>query len=148
MRPALLDDQDIQRLCCGNQQAIDFLVLWREYVHGIDDIVDGDLKNGDGIIRVFSQAAVLYSSPFYRQHCDRLQLIVLLITNAYSDSVRFEKRTEEWMRNCADVLRHAGAEMTRAVMLICGGYDHLRLHSAHLHSICRNEHTDASGKPI
>jgi len=146
MRPRVLSDLDAARICLGNQEAETFLALWGAYVHAIDDIVDGDTTSKESIIRAFAQAAVLYSSPFYRQHCDRLQLIVLLVTSTYADSVHWEGSKEEWKRQYSDVMRHAGAEMLRATLLICGGYDHLRQFSAELHAANYYQHHDDAGK--
>jgi len=51
-----MDMAAVQRACCGNQEAMDFLKHWSAYVHAIDDIIDGDLKGSEGIIATFAKA--------------------------------------------------------------------------------------------
>lgn len=146
--PTDLKDLELLRaLCCGNEDAVRFLLAWREYVHLIDDIVDGDASPVD-VIRVGAMANSLYSSPFYRRHTDQLYVTVQLLTVAYRDSVQWEKSTDAWRREIADVIRHSGADMVRAVALLCGGYAHLARYSLEIHTICYQEHHDAEGHPV
>jgi len=100
------------------------------------------------VIQVGAMANTLFSSPFYRTHCDQLYLVVQLLTRAYQDSVIMEESDTPWKRATADVLRHAGADMVRAVALLCGGYEHLSRFSMDLHSMAWMEHHDAFGNPI
>jgi hypothetical protein len=137
-----------RQVCCGNEEAVQFLLLWSEYAHGIDDIVDMDRTDTEFVIATFGLANRLYSHPFYLAHYRELGLVVQLVTNAYADAEAMKASQYEWKRQTSDVLRHAGAEMLRAVVYLCGGYEHLRGLSERFHEVAYYEHHDAEGKPV
>lgn len=119
----------VARICKGDVEAIDFLCVWARYVHGIDDIVDGDTKEAEDIIATFALSATLLTHPFFLRtptHAAALRQTFLSVANAYADSVAWEKSSIPWQRQQADCLRHCGNEMVFAVAQICGGYDHAR----------------------
>lgn len=142
------DVAKLQAVCCGNAAAVEFLLMWSEYVHGIDDIVDMDRTEAEFIIATFGLANRLYSHPFYLAHQRELGLVVQLVTNAYADAEAMKASHLEWKRQTSDVLRHAGAEMLRAVVYLCGGYEHLRGVSERFHEVAYYEHHDEEGKPV
>lgn len=141
------EQQETEWLTKGDKEAAAFIRSWRAYVHGIDDIIDGDIKEPEQILRVFMQAAFLYAEPFYLKNLPRLYQLVINCTNAYADSVNWEKSEVEWKRNFSDHYRHFGAEMVLAIAEICGGYDHMRQVSVYLREICWNEHHNEKGEP-
>lgn len=141
------DQAALLRCCCGNQEAIGFLLLWREYVHAIDDIIDGDRTGPEHILATFALAATLYSHPYYLRNIAALRALVYSITNSYADSVAWEKEGG-WRKEWADHNRHAGAEMVLAVAQLCGGYGHMRTLSPELRTICYCEHHDREGRPV
>lgn len=158
---ATLNEQDaaaLNRCCLGNAEAIDFLNLWRTYVHLIDDIVDEDLTDTDTlwpkrraverINAMGAQAVMLYSHPFYIRNLMALRQVVLNCTNAYADSVMWERSSVPWQAQFADAYRHFGAEMVLAVAGICGGYEHMRSISPELRIICYHEHHTPTGEPV
>ena len=142
------DIQSLQRACCGNPEAMDFLNQWRAYVHAIDDIVDGDTPGHEALLATFAQAISLYSHPFYLNHLRELRQIALNCTNAYADSVAWEKSPHRYQAEFADAYRHFGAEMVLAVAMICGGYQHARSFSLELRTICWMEHHTPDGRPV
>lgn len=147
MTPAANDWKALERACCGNGEAMEWLLLWRDYVHNIDDLVDGDLRGPEGLLATFAMAPVLYSHPFYIKNLAALRQVVLNCTNAYADSVMWEKSQVAWQRDFADHYRHYGAEMVLAVAQICGGYAHMRSISPELRVICWHEHHTPGGEP-
>ncbi len=140
-----VDIQETNWLTCGNVEAGDFLRKWRQYVHDIDDIIDED-KSDEFIIATFMAAAYLYAHPFYLAHLPALQQIVINCTNAYADSVAWEKSDVPWKREFSDHYRHFGMEMAIAVATICGGYMHAREVSLILREICYHGHHNANGE--
>ncbi len=145
------NEHDLQalRFCCkDDREAIEFLLTWRQYVHAIDDIVDGDRPGPEFLLSTFALAAALYSLPFYLRNINALRQIVFNCTNAYTDSVLWETAPVPWRREFADQYRHFGAEMVLAVSLICGGYEHMRAISPELRTICYLEHHTPEGNPI
>lgn len=143
-------NQDVEKLrqvCLGNEEAVQFLLLWSEYVHRIDDIVDMDRTDAEFVIGTFGLANRLYSHPFYLRNIASLGLLVQLVTNAYADAEAMKTSDRPWKREAADVLRHAGAEMLRAVVYLCGGYEHLRGLSERFHEVAYYEHHDQDGRP-
>lgn len=145
----LLDLQKQERLWLtrGNEQAADFLILWGTYVHGIDDLIDGDANGPEAMLQVFMMAAFVYTHPFFMANLRELRQIAVNCTNAYADSVVWEKG-EGWRKDFADHYRHFGAEMVLAVAGICGGYEHMRNISPTLREICWKEHHNEKGEPV
>lgn len=118
------------------------------YCHQIDDLIDNredgkPTTTPEQILKIPVNALLLYNHPFYMVHREMLMPVVLLVTNAYADSVAWEKSPSASERAIADVIRCCGNEMFFMVALICGGYEHMRRlsprireHSWHL------QHTD------
>lgn len=141
------DRAALSRACAGNAEAMQWLSLWREYVHAIDDIEDEE-TTAEFRQRVYVIALELYTHPFFKANELRLKQVVLNCTNAYADSLAWEKSEVKWQAEFADHYRHFGAEMVIAVAQICGGYDHARGISLELRRTCWLEHHDAEGKAI
>jgi hypothetical protein len=142
------DEAALRRCCCGNAEAMEWLRGWNLYVHRIDDIIDGDADSPEAVLNTFAQAVTLYSHPFYVKHMASLRVLALTITNAYADSVEWEKSKEKWQREWSDHHRHCGAEMVLAVAMICGGYEHSRAISLELRTVCFLEHHTTDGKVV
>lgn len=145
--PDTHDQDTLKRLCCGDAGAEQWATLWQLYVHRIDDLVDGELQGPEELLRTFALAPVLYTHPFFQAHFKELRALVLLCTNAYADSVAFERAPEDWKRQWADHYRHFAIEVVLAVGQICGGYEHVRTFSADARSVCHWGHHDPDGKP-
>lgn len=141
------DLQELNRICKGNQEAIEFLFLWREYVHRIDDIID-EKKDFEFILTTFASAVMLYSHPFYIKNLLALRQQVINITSAYADSVKWENSTIDWQKNFADHYRHVGAEMLIAVASIVGGYENARSIATELRTVCWLGHHNKKGEQI
>jgi hypothetical protein len=136
------DHERALRICCGNESAAQFLCLWAQYCHGVDDIVDGDTKDAEGVIHAFALAPIVYGHPFFLEHISALRVVALLVSNMYADSEKM-KTGVGWMKSFADVYRHAGNEMVLAVALICGGYEHMRAVSFEQRATCYDtQHKD------
>lgn len=133
--------------CKGNEMAFSFLCLWHEYCHEIDDIIDERQYIPERILAVFAHASVVYSHPFYRQHAEKLQLVVQLTTNSYADSIHWDKSIG-WKKQWANVLNLCGIEMVLAVATICGGYEHMRALSPRLRQTAWTTHFDDDGNQI
>lgn len=142
------DKQHIAWLTNNNEQAAKFLLIWRAYVHGIDDIIDGEITTPEGILNVFMMARFVYTNRFFLEHEQALGQIAINCTNAYADSVAWEKSEVDWQRNFSDHYRHFAAEMVLAIAQICGGYLHMREVSKRLRVICWKEHHDKKGNAV
>ena len=112
-------------ICCGNEAAADFLMRWHGYCHRIDDVVD-EGYDAEKFIACLAHAIEVYAHPFFAANAQALRLVAGTITNAYADSVAWEKDPAGWRFKMADALRFAGVEMTMAVALRCGGFEHVR----------------------
>lgn len=106
-----------------DNEAFAFLLLWHEYCHLWDDLVDLFMPSPELMMRTAALAIDVYSSPFYQKHTDELKGVAKAITCAYLVSVGWEKDDDKWKRQCADVLRHSGNDMVYAVADIVGGWD-------------------------
>ncbi len=122
-------------VCKGQPDAMLFCGLWFGYCHAIDDLID-NMEDGkpttkpEDILRLLVTAAAIYNSDFYRKHQDHLFSMVLSVTNAYADSVAWERSPVRRRRHIADVLRCCGNEMFFMVACLIGGWSHMRAMSA------------------
>jgi hypothetical protein len=139
--------QALQRICLGQPEAMQFLALWHEYVHAIDDIEDTE-TTPEFRQRTFILALELYTCPFFKANEARLKQIVLNCTNAYADCLAWEKSPVAWQQQWVDHYRHFGAEMVIAVATICGGWDHARSLSLEQRTVNWTEHHDEAGNPV
>lgn len=141
------DWQRALRICCGNASAAEFLCLWGRYCHAIDDVVDGDTKDAEGIISAFALAPLVFGHPFYIENISALRVVTLLVSNMYADSEALAGGDKLWMKQFANVYRHAGNEMVLAAALICGGYEHMRAISFEQRATCyETQHRDEERK--
>lgn len=132
----------------GNSQALLFMVLWHEYLHEIDDLIDNHITDAQKFLRCLASANRVYSTDFYRANAPALGMIVQTVTNTYADSVLWEKEDVEWKRQWADVTRHCGLEMIFAVANLTGGYDLMRSISLQLKEYAYICHHNVDGKPM
>lgn len=133
----------------GNPDALRFLFHWNIFCHGIDDLIDAaERPNPQDVVDAFAQANILYAQPFYQVNAVKLQIVVMLVTNAYADSLIWEKNPNRGLSTMADVLRFAGNEMVFAVALICGGYQHMRRISATIREKSWRDHHNERGDRI
>lgn len=130
----------------GDDSARLFLQAWCLYVHEIDDLIDNQVRDPEKLITALVSACTVFSTAFYVAHAHELEPVVLLATNAYADSLKWEKEPEAWKRQWADVLRFSGNEMVVKVAEICGGYSLARNVSEKLRedSWC-NHHNENGG---
>jgi len=105
-----------------------FVILYNQYVHAIDDIIDEENKRNDPefILNAFAIANELFSCKFYRDNAHILQPIEFMANNTYADSVAWEKSDEKWKQESARTLRHSGLDVFFAAFCICCGRDKLR----------------------
>lgn len=138
--------EERKMICCGNEMAASFLMAWDDLLEAVDDTVD-EVTNAEFKIRTAQRFIQAYSHPFFLEHVRELSMLVSLINNAYADSEDCAKSNLPWKKELGDVLRHSSGEMTRAVALICGGFDHLRSISMKMHEGCYYKHHQPDGTP-
>lgn len=132
--------------------AVRFFLAWNSYCHAVDDVVDDFSLKGlpvpaEVLLRLLVQAAALYSSNFYQRYATQLYPLVLTITNAYADSVKWEKSDHSAKLQMADSLRTYGNEMLLTVIGLVEGWETLREISPLLREHSWNCHHDETGKP-
>lgn len=128
-------------------EACEFVNNYRDYIHGIDDIVDGDIKDSESILRIFSLGSRLFSSDFYHRYRQYLYPIEVLINNTYADSCLWEKDDINWKRRDAGVLRHTGIDMFLFVVFIIAGRDKMREISEKFRTQCHEFHMTKEENP-
>jgi hypothetical protein len=119
---------------------------WNNYCHAIDDLVD-EKRGVESLLEILASAAELYSHPFWLANWFNLRPIVISVTNAYADSVAWEKSPEGSERAMADVLRLCGVEMYCMVAAICGGFSHMRKLSPRIRRQSWDSNHDGAGNP-
>lgn len=147
-----IDSAAIERACCGNPEAMDYLKLWSPMVHGVDDVEDRG-----GMTAEFRQALYILvlecsTHPFFLRHLRELKMTWLLVANAYADVLAWEKSDEPWKKEFVNVMRHAGMDMVLAVAAMCAppnkGYEHMRRISQEWRTMCKFQHTDVKGENV
>ena len=107
--------------------------MWFVYCHAIDDLIDDVTRpTPERLLEVFIQANALFTCAFYQAFAATLQPVVLLITNAYADSVAWEGAAVTARGAISDVIRCNGNEMFFIVAMLCGGWKHARSLSARI----------------
>ena len=147
MTPNEMRQMELKRVCLGNAEAMEFLTRWANYVHAIDDIED-EATTPEFRLATFIQALELYTSPFFMKHAAALKVLVLNCTNAYADSLAWEKSTDQFKRDFANFARHGGTEMVLAVAGIVGGYGHMRRVSLEIREQQYCTHHGEEGNPV
>lgn len=131
----------------GNAGAHEWLCLWHDYCHEIDDIIDIPDWSAERVIAVFERANALYTHAFYQTHRLALSPMILVATSLYNDANKWEQDPQLWKRWWAEVMRHCGNEVIFAVAQICGGYQHLKSITAPMLAMCYVYHKDKYGTP-
>jgi len=146
--PANTLEEFCAEVCLGNREAMEFCTLWFHYCHLIDDLVDAvDRPENEKMLEAFALANALYTTKFYQQNQTMLHPLVMMITNAYADSVKWEKSSVHRRSTIADVLRCVGNEMFFTVAYVCGGWQHQRSVSSRIRERSWELQHDANDKP-
>jgi hypothetical protein len=101
----------------GQDDAFEWVTIWGNHVHMVDDIVDGDTRDAGSVMKAFINCHGLFNHPFYVKNADRLYPIIFLAGVAYSDSCKFKDDSQ--LGAVADVLRSYGNEVLLLVAAIC-----------------------------
>lgn len=120
--------QKIQDLLKDHPAASNFIQLYSDYVHKLDDLIDEQSCKEDSefILELNDLSNVLFSHPFYIANIQSLQILMFVITNEFADSIHWEKSGVKWKIEAAGTLRHAAIMVFYAVILICCGRKELR----------------------
>lgn len=140
-----MEQEFFDRLTLGNKEAQKFLSDFGNYIHWIDDIIDENVTP-EHVLKTFALGREIYTSPFFLRNMDKLRQIDVNCTNAYADSVQWEKSDVDWKRNWSDHYRHFGTELGLAVAYIVGGYEHMRSVSLELRTACWVDHHSKKGE--
>lgn len=120
---------NIEELCCGNRDAIQFCVVFYKWCHWIDDLIDRDKKwDPDAAIRINLNALVVFSeNKFFQRHSSALLALILQAARAQGDSV-------EWMsRSYSDGAPNK--QDRRAAEVLKSGYHEVVWHAAYLAAV-------------
>jgi len=66
-----------------------FVFQYVRYIHAVDDLIDGDIKGPEAVLKISNSATEVYSNDFYRRNAHLLFIIDTLINNTYADSVQW-----------------------------------------------------------
>ncbi|HTH21690.1 MAG TPA: hypothetical protein VL854_05700 [Nitrososphaeraceae archaeon] len=127
--------------------AVKFIYAFSAYCHGIDDIIDGEIKDTEGILRVFGMAADVFTCPFWRQYGPMLYIVEKVINNDFSDSEVMKNSEHQWQRQHADVLRCSANNMLHAVLYLLCGREVARRVSLDIRTCSYFNHHDEAGNP-
>lgn len=128
--------------------AAEFVLRYRDYIHGVDDIVDGDITNAEDILKVTALASEIFSSDFYVNHRQFLYPLEIMINNTYADAVEWERSNVEWKERDAMVLRHTGIDMFLFVIRLMCGREAMRKISSKFREQCHEYHMTKDYKPL
>ena len=121
------------------------------YVHAIDDIIDNDVPDDQHrqqfILKTFEFAEAIYSNIFYLRHISMLRPLIKSTSQAYMDSVLWEKSPEDWKRKVADAARQQGNDILLAIIEIVGGIEKRHEASLLLREVSYKMHHLKDGTP-
>lgn len=148
--PAQMQEAFIERITLGNKEAHDFLQQYGAFINIIDDVVD-EKTDVETRLETMVLAREVYTHPFFLKHFAALKQIDVNTTNAYADSVAFERSDVEWKKQWSDHYRHFGSEMALAVAYIVAGggrqgHEHMRSLSQEMRTSVWAAHHDNKGK--
>ena len=151
----MYDKQNLLELTCGNEEAADWIIMGREYIHLYDDIVDenmipgGDLEQGKiRVLRMAGLALELYTHKWFQRNALLLSPVMLMANFHYADSVEWEKSDVAWKRQASDWYRHGWLDAVLLTAYLCGGYDHASKMSKAFKQIAWSQHHDENGNPV
>ena len=131
--------------------AVDFLAIWNEYCHWVDDVVDGDTKSTRAEVFVLGmmKSSAVYMHPYFRKYQSDLYPLIVDAANAYLDSVIFEEeRKDNWKNAFGDVLRTAGNNLYIRIVGLLSNWEVSRKISPMIREASYNQHHTTEGKAI
>lgn len=118
-------EKELFNILEGHKDARDFVFMYCQYVHAIDDCVDEE-RSTEQTARTIKLAALVFNSAYWNKWKQTLYVLERVIYCNYFDSVEWEKSNEAWKRRDAKVLNQSGYLMIFAVILIELGEDKLK----------------------
>jgi hypothetical protein len=116
-------------LCCGNHAAGEFCLVFHNYVHWLDDAVDGDKSYTlEETARVTLEAVVTFSeNSFFQEHASSLLPLIVQSVLAWESSEQLANSKTDYRDFIAgQVLKSYYHEVFWHVAVICGGLSHAR----------------------
>lgn len=135
----------------GNEAALDFMRRFMHLAHNIDNVIDDEITEPEGVLRVFMQMAVFFAAnPFFIENRTVLFPVIITSMDHYANSVMWEHSVDPEKRALADVLRSVGTSVVNFTALLCnkGNVDAMRDISPQNQLNSWAEHHDESGNPI
>lgn len=119
---------DFLRLTHNNEQAWQFVELFADRCHHLDDLVDKDkpTTDQDVIERELAWLMAIQGNSFWTGHSQFLMPLIIMSCNAWLDANEWEKSGDETKRSYANVIKSMYHEVIFAVVYICGGWKSLR----------------------
>jgi len=144
-------DAILEEAANGNAAALDFLRKYMALAHMVDDVVDGEITDREGICRVFMALTTFFScSQFYQDHRQHLFPVIIASMDNHANSVMWEGSAETHKARLADVLRSTVVQVVHFVGLICHGGDVNAMRQLSEKSWLNSwaTHHDGEGNPI
>src|SRR5687767_13104973 len=104
-------EQLIAYICNNDKEAYEFVCLWIQHAHNVDDQIDGEIKTTKDVVKSFVNASALFNHPYFVKHYNRFYSIYIMSAADYVTSVEFLKTTDKNLHAIADVLRSTGNKM-------------------------------------
>ncbi len=115
--------------CCkDDRDAAQFLSAFVDWVHWIDDYVDGDEGHytPEQTVRINLAALIVFASnPFFQTHKFGLMPLIIQAFRAAADAVEWAKRESVQDRRAADVLKSSYHKVCWHTAYCVGGWAHM-----------------------
>lgn len=117
-----------EEVCKGDKSATQFCLIFVQWCHWIDDLIDKDkLWLPQDTVRINLEALLLFSeNEFFQRHKVKLMPMIISSFAAFADSNKWEKREKVQDRRAADILKSYYHEVVWQVAYLCGGWEHMR----------------------
>lgn len=119
-------DLKIAELVRGNTDAAAFLGSFFDWVHFLDDVVDGEADRDPKAVCEINLTFLLTvtQNPFYLAHSAKLMPLIVQGALAWIDSHLWHTDLDDRKRVTSDVLKGYYHEVFWHAAFICGGWDH------------------------
>lgn len=113
-------------LFMGNVAAAEFVAMVIECLHVWDDLIDHDKPVSDVAINdtFYTLLVQLPKNPFYKQHFDHLNPVLVNAITNWHIANRMEQSGEDYQNRIAYILRSAYVDLTTQCALLVGGVQH------------------------
>jgi hypothetical protein len=131
----------LEKAACGNQSAVEFMLMVVMLAHFWDDLIDRDQDIPDNKINIAMRTALfdLPRNQFYQEFFNDLNPVLMVAMSNWQIATALERMPMNPLQECAFIIRSSYVDTVVQVANICGGYDHGMNVGAQMRSLAHRE---------